>query len=645
MNHTARQSGRTAQARNRGPRRIRFERLEPRTLLAITATKEDALLPADDLNGNGLVDPGEAITYTIAVSNSNGPPADGLQFKDTPDPNTTLIPGSVTTTVGTVTSGNLAGQTMVGVDLGSFTAVGLATIKFKVLVNPSLPAGVSQVSNQGNLDFAAPVNTPVLGQCYNTSSSSNLPLGQQFQAANSMVSYVDLFIEDAGSDIGPGANLQVRLRAGSITGPIVATSVVTFVPDGTNTGGGSTVTRFNFAAPVLVPLTAGVVFEIVQVGSIVPGNFNFSMCGVTTNSYPGGQAIRAGVLQPNTDFWFRIGDSAVTRDPAVVGAVLPTVTPVQTNAAPAAQDDAATTDEDTPVLIPLLANDSDPDGDPLSLQVTRSPAHGTLAPAPGGALTYIPAADYFGPDSFAYVASDGSLLSAPANVSLTVLPINDPPVLDDAAFTLDENSRNGTVVGTLTAADVDGDPIAYSILAGNSAGAFAIDPLTGVIRVADSTQLDFETQPAFSLTVQAADGAGGSDTADAEVQLRDVSEIVPLLIDIRPGNSANEINVKSGGKLDVLIYSTSTFDAQSIDIGSIRFGRTGSEDSLSRNAHGPRYRMGDFNGDGRPDLLVTVEIERTGFLEGDSRGFLTAQSLLGEELSGSDLVAIRKPGK
>src|SRR5262245_6376913 len=110
-------------------------------------------------------------------------------------------------------------------------------------------------------------NTPAPWQMYNISYSGHIPIGQEFRPNLSGLNFVDLFIEDAGSDIGPGANFQVRIRSGSITGPILGTSAVTFVPDGTNTGGGSTYTRFNFSS--MVPLTPGAthVIEITQLSS------------------------------------------------------------------------------------------------------------------------------------------------------------------------------------------------------------------------------------------------------------------------------------------------------------------------------------------------------------------------------------------
>ena len=83
---------------------------------------------------------------------------------------------------------------------------------------------------------------------------------------------------------------------------------------------------------------------------------------------------------------------------------------------------------------------------------------------------------------------------------------NDPPVVTAETVTLTEHSAVGTVVGTVHATDPDPYTVlAYRIVAGNEAVAFAIDPRTGIITVADGAPLDFETTPQFLLTVEATD--------------------------------------------------------------------------------------------------------------------------------------------
>ena len=75
----------------------------------------------------------------------------------------------------------------------------------------------------------------------------------------------------------------------------------------------------------------------------------------------------------------------------------------------------------------------------LTFAIASPPAHGTLSgTAPN--LTYTPAQDYNGPDSFTFTVNDGSLTSAVATVSITVTPVNDAPVAVDDAYNLFKNT-------------------------------------------------------------------------------------------------------------------------------------------------------------------------------------------------------------
>ncbi len=103
--------------------------------------------------------------------------------------------------------------------------------------------------------------------------------------------------------------------------------------------------------------------------------------------------------------------------------LLPTGCP-PVNDPPVAEDDAATTDEDTPVTIAVLTNDSDPDGDPLTVTGASDPAHGTAQVNPDGTITYTPAAGFHGTDFFTYTVEDNEgAVSNVATVTITVIPI------------------------------------------------------------------------------------------------------------------------------------------------------------------------------------------------------------------------------
>jgi hypothetical protein len=116
----------------------------------------------------------------------------------------------------------------------------------------------------------------------------------------------------------------------------------------------------------------------------------------------------------------------------------------------------------------------------------------------------------------------------PSAATVTIADDDNAPVINDAIVALAENSPNGTPVYNVDDggddADADGDPLTYSITGGTGMGVFAINPATGLITVANSAALDFETTPSFTLTVLADDGFGNTDTAQVTINLTNVNE-------------------------------------------------------------------------------------------------------------------------
>ena len=119
--------------------------------------------------------------------------------------------------------------------------------------------------------------------------------------------------------------------------------------------------------------------------------------------------------------------------PARCAAATVTVTISPVNDPPTLYDDLIEAEEDTPLVISVLSNDSDLDGDSLTLHGLGLVPNGT-AIISGSSVVYTPVLNFNGPDSFTYLAGDG-LLSDTARVTITVTPINDPPLaLDDLYF-------------------------------------------------------------------------------------------------------------------------------------------------------------------------------------------------------------------
>jgi uncharacterized repeat protein (TIGR01451 family) len=115
----------------------------------VTATKSDALFV--DVDGDTVAEPDDTLLYTITLTNSGDGAATGVTFSDTPDANSALVAGSVTTTAGSVTTGNTAGDGAVLVNVGTLAMSGSATIAFRVTIDNAPPANTTSVSNQGTV--------------------------------------------------------------------------------------------------------------------------------------------------------------------------------------------------------------------------------------------------------------------------------------------------------------------------------------------------------------------------------------------------------------------------------------------------------------------------------------------------------------
>ncbi len=137
------------------------------------------------------------------------------------------------------------------------------------------------------------------------------------------------------------------------------------------------------------------------------------------------------------------------------------------NNPPTANPQSVSTNEDTAKAITLTG--SDPDGNPLTYALVTNPGHGTLSgTAPN--LTYTPAANYNGGDSFTFKVNDGTVNSSPATVSLTITAVNDTPVANPQSATTNEDTAKAI---TLTGSDVDGNPLTYSVTGSPSHGALS----------------------------------------------------------------------------------------------------------------------------------------------------------------------------
>jgi len=197
------------------------------------------------------------------------------------------------------------------------------------------------------------------------------------------------------------------------------------------------------------------------------------------------------------------------------------VTVTGVNDAPVANPDSFATDEDVALTGNVLGNDTDVDGPALSATLVSGPAHGTLVFNTNGSFTYTPNANYFGPDGFTYKASDGSLDSNVADVSLTVNPVNDAPVANADSFTLDEGTTlTANVLGNDT--DVDSATLTATLVSGAAHGSVTLSP-EGSFTYTPNANF-FGTD---SFTYKASDGALDSNVTTVSLTVNDVAEPAP----------------------------------------------------------------------------------------------------------------------
>ncbi|TXM09877.1 tandem-95 repeat protein, partial [Vibrio parahaemolyticus] len=153
-----------------------------------------------------------------------------------------------------------------------------------------------------------------------------------------------------------------------------------------------------------------------------------------------------------------------------------TVTVKPVNDSPVAVDDTVSTQEDTVVTIDVLTNDTDVDGDKLSIESASVPKEQGTVEVVDGKLVFTPAENFNGDAEITYTVTDGELTDE-AKVTVTVNPVNDAPTIKvDAVESITEDAvSTDTVVATLTVRDTDTSEDQLTVsLENNSNGYFVL---------------------------------------------------------------------------------------------------------------------------------------------------------------------------
>ena len=463
--------------------------------------------------------PGQTTSYDLVITarDSSMYALSDVDVTDEVPSHATLVSATTTTGTATVSGGQVHWS---GFGLAAGTT---ATLTLRVSVTPTnSDVGSALLLNAGATGTALRGDGVAVSATSNSLSSPTVSgpvlsvtktAAQGFVAAGGTVGYT-IVISNSGN------------AAASLT------SVVDTLPTGFTFVAGSTGGSLGASAPTVS-------------GSTVTWNGPLSVPAASTRSLT--FTARAGSTAgdyPNT--------ATVSASNAATVSTGPTAQ-VTVNAAPVAQPDSASTDRATAVAVDVLANDSDPDGNTLSVSSVSAPSTGTAVVDPvTGRIVYTPPAGFSGDATFTYVVSDGFGGADVATVTVSVA--NAAPVADDDTVTA--ASGQATVVDVLAGdTDADGDPLDVVAV---STAAHGVTSLTSTGAVTYTADAAYTGTDSFTYTV--GDGHGGFDTATVDVT---VPNTAPTAYDDSAATTVGTAVV-----LDVLANDTDPNTAQQLVVQS-----------------------------------------------------------------------------
>jgi VCBS repeat-containing protein len=470
---------------------------------------------ANDGNANS-----DIATVTITVSPVNDPPVADAGPDQTVDEGTVVqLDGSGSydpdnnplTYQWNQTSGPAVTLSDSASDMPTFTAPLVSTdttLVFELVVNDgqvdSAPDSVqvTVLANPDNDDDGIRDEVDTQPNTYSSDFSDGTTLGTITNRGDQT-----LTVSDEPAPAG------VRIAANITGGPTPATVSI---------AGGSSVVTLSAGDTVIV--TVGSITIEVIIGPVEVA-FTGDDGTTATTTLDAGYSL---TFDPTT-FTFTAPGSNPGPVAAVVDGESYTINPgetatIATNTPPVAQDDVYSTDEDVTLTVAapgVLGNDSDPDGDSLIAILLSGPANGSISLNPDGSFTYTPNTNFNGTDSFTYQANDGNANSDIATVSITVNPVNDPPMAQNDTYSTDEDvTLTVAAPGVLgNDSDPDGDSLIAILLSGPANGSISLNP-DGSFTYTPNTNFNGTD----SFTYQANDGNGGSDMATVTITISPVND-------------------------------------------------------------------------------------------------------------------------
>ena len=286
-------------------------------------------------------------------------------------------------------------------------------------------------------------------------------------------------------------------------------------------------------------------------------------------------------------FTYTISDGNGGSDTATVSV---TVTP--RNDAPVAVGDALSTSEDQAAASEVTTNDTDVDGDAVTITAKTNGTNGSVE-CSTTTCTYTPDQDFYGSDTFTYTISDGKSGTAIGTVNVSVGGVADAPVAADNTLTTPEDSA-GSVNVLANDLDVDNDPLTIQ---SNTDG---VDGSVSCSGNSCTYTPDANAYGPDSFTYTISDGNGGTDTATVNVTVtpvNDAPEATGDVLEIDEDNAGDVAVTTNDGDVDGDVLSI-TAKTNGTD-GSVSCSGGSCTYAPDANAHGPdsfTYTISDGNG-------------------------------------------------
>ncbi len=263
------------------------------------------------------------------------------------------------------------------------------------------------------------------------------------------------------------------------------------------------------------------------------------------------------------EFTYQSTDGHLSSEPTRVTLIVYAI-----NDAPQAKGETLEIIEDSQFILPvsILANDSDADKDRLTVRLLEGPGYGILELDDQGNAVYEPQTDYFGPDHFVYVVSDGNLESTPVTATINVLPANDRPVARPDQYYVDGSSLTVSMDRGLLINDydVDGDRLQASI---------AQAPEHGTVEINGDGSFVYKPEPGFQGTdffvYVTTDGVGGMNYGSVALDVGVWGALSTGISDVLGDWSNSILELMRPAFADTVAQTGNTLDTLSSGISQI----------------------------------------------------------------------------